>query len=91
MLGSGSACHIIGRESLSADDAVYTAPQSVMLATANGELMADKALDISPPGLRSHNLKALVLDQSPTVLSLGRLCMDHECDLVWKRGELLRL
>ena len=53
--------------------------------------MADKALDMSLPDLRSHNLKALVLDQSPTVLSLGRLCMDHQCDLLWDRGELPRL
>ena len=52
------------------------------LVTANGELEADTAIDTSLSCLQGDNLRALALEDSPAVLSPGRLCMDRDCDSV---------
>ena len=52
--------------------------------TANGTITVDEENTLATP---SCNVNALVLPNSPNVLSLGRLCMEGGYSFVWNAGE----
>ena len=67
----------------------------VTLSTANGLLSVDERVDVSF-GLHDNkgkplNLEALLLDNTPNVLSLGRLVEDEGYDFLWTRNKPLQL
>ena len=63
----------------------------ITLATANGLLSVDECVDVSF-GLHDNkgkplNLEALLLDNTPNVLSLGRLVEDEGYQFLWTRNK----
>ena len=61
----------------------------ITLATANGLLSVDERVDVSF-GLQNNkgkplNLEALLLDNTPNVLSLGRLVEDEGYQFLWSQ------
>ena len=56
------------------------------LRTAGGAIMARHENPISVPRL-GKEINPYVLKASPTVLSLGSLIMDDDCDVHWVHGE----
>jgi hypothetical protein len=67
----------------------------ITLSTANGLISVDERIDISF-GLLDENgeplsIEALLLDNTPNVLSLGRLVEDEGYDFIWRRKTAPRL
>ena len=87
MIDSGACYHIVGSRSLTpAQNDLITRPaQPYRLETANGLTVADKELDIRLDGL-GMEVRALVLDNSPKVLSLGELCCTEGYEFHWIPG-----
>jgi hypothetical protein len=84
VLDSGSAFDIVGRSSLSrsATKRIVTSPCPPQLITANGRVDADKVLplELKNAGITTN---ALVLEDSPSVLSLGKRCLEEGYSFVW--------
>ena len=59
-----------------------------VVLTANGEVHTNEEAQV-------HDLNLFVtvqlLEETPAVLSLGKLCSEHGCSYEWKNGETPRL
>ena len=86
VVDSGSAEHIVCKDVLSGQEQsrVYESNPKVLL-TANGEVDASNEVnvDVHQIGL---NARAIVLNDTPSVLSLGRLCVEQQCEFHWAGG-----
>jgi len=60
--------------------------EGVVLATANGELRADRVLPLHIDAL-NEEITPLVLPNTPNVLSIGKSVVDGGYDFVWRNGE----
>ena len=88
MIDSGASFHLIGQTSLTSNEYAnkYKLRDPIPLRTANGISWAEEAtqLYISKLGLY---VEAIILENSPAVLSLGKLVEDEEFEYHWKPGE----
>ena len=76
VIDTGSGVHIVGKNNIDpqAAHAIYTG-RPYRLNTANGSIDVSNSINIVTPGFQGV-LQACVLDNSPNVLSVGRLCDD---------------
>ena len=58
-----------------------------ILATANGIIECRHEVDIYVEELDT-TITALVVQDAPTLISLGRLCLEHGYDYIWKHGQV---
>ncbi len=73
IIDSGSAFDIVCRSDLAAAEAeAITSNQRLTLQTANGDIDVGEATDVEVHQL-SHTTDAVILDSSPSVLSVGKL------------------
>ena len=60
------------------------------VVTGNGEVQTNEEAQVYV-----HDLDLFVtvqlLEETPALLSLGKLCSEHRCSYEWKNGETLRL
>merc|ERR1711972_512047 len=57
------------------------------MSTAGGRTRCDHKINIAFPSLSDEALVAHVLDDTPPVVSIGRLCMKHNYPFYWPKGE----
>ena len=57
------------------------------MSTAGGRTRCDHKINIAFPSLTDDALVAHVLDDTPPVVSVGRLCMKYNYAFYWPRGE----
>ena len=91
MVDSGSCFDLINRGDLT--EAMQNRVRQgdpVPLATANGAVDARDRVKVNLRN-KGGNFDALVLEDTPSVLSLGRLCMEEGYKFVWEPGELPQL
>ena len=58
----------------------------LILETANGQIHASKEARMHLVNLGAET-RALILPNCPSLLSLGKRCMDEGYDFVWRRGQ----
>ena len=89
IVDSGSSFHILGREDFErlppSMRKIRKTEVPQALHTAGGAIMARHENPISVPRL-GKEINPYVLKASPTVLSLGSLIMDDDCDFHWVHG-----
>ena len=62
-------------------------PQSITLNTTGGESKALGSVRIACPKLRGGIFHALVMPETPCVISVGERCMDHGFSFFWPAGQ----
>ena len=87
LVDSGSVFHLLGEKDMSEKEAEtqYTAESPETLQTANGVKCADQCARFKVPALKVSS-QALLLDNAPPVLSLGKLVLGEGCSFMWKAG-----
>ena len=87
-LDSGAGIHIVNPKDLDVVPSIHPAT-NLRLDTANGIIESRDATLLSIPlGDTTINAEARVLQNSPSVLSLGRLCAEQGFSLVWSKNNL---
>ena len=85
VVDSGSGFDLVGRRMLPfmGRSEVRDCERSLILSTANGEIRADKeaVIEIDKLGMKTT---AIVLDDCPSVLSLGKKCMEEGFGFHWE-------
>eukprot|EP00959_Pyramimonas_sp_CCMP1952_P350595 7345515-Pyramimonas_sp.AAC.1 len=61
-------------------------PQSIALNTAGGESKALGSVRIACPKFEGGSFNALVMPETPRVVSVGERCMDHGFSFLWPAG-----
>ena len=81
---TGSAHHLTDKTALEGDlrSFIRRNPDQVRLATANGVIPAKAALDLWVPEMGAR-ARVLVLPQTPSVLSVGRLVENNQYEFHW--------
>ena len=83
---TGSANHLMGREQLGPQQVnKLKTVEELRLATANGVITTDKAVDVWLPDLQI-TARLIILDHCPSVLSIGRLVEDEMLEFHWVPG-----
>jgi len=85
IVDSGASYHIIDSSALTKEElaTVRELEQPVQLMTANGPVEACQVADIYVEDL-DFVVTALILDDSPPLLSLGKLTKDNGFDYIWR-------
>ena len=93
LIDSGSAFNILGARGLEHNERCNVRPceDDVVMSTANGPACAKGTLDVTIGGPFEDfegplRLSPIVMDESPHVLSLGRLIRKHGCSFEWSTG-----
>ena len=84
LVDTGASWHMASRKTLP-PEVVRTARRlkiPIKLSTANGDITVSAVVDIKPPGF-DHTVEALLLDDTPTVVSVGKFCMDYGFGFYW--------
>ena len=74
------------QQSFFPEAAVFDATKPVSLITANGPVLGDKSVNLMIPEL-GQNIECYVLENTPSVCSVGRRCMDEGFDFHWYAGK----
>ena len=84
VVDSGASYHIMSNSDLTEHEreSIRKLNPPIPLQTANGLIQAKSAVKIHIIEL-DLEVEALILPNSPPLLSLGRLCCDHEVKYVW--------
>ena len=84
---TGSGVHIVGRQELPKGYArnVKCANHTFRLNTANGRIKTKSVIDLKSVAI-NRPFEAVILDDSPCAISLGRFCIDHGYSFYWPRG-----
>ena len=84
IIDSGSGQHLIRRSMVASDSHLTTCPVGILLQTANGLIRTYLKTRVF---IRLLNIKvdAWVLDDTPLLLSMGKLVTEHGCDFGWRR------
>ncbi len=82
---TGTGVHLIGLKHVRGKDRnkIRDNGDEVILSTANGRVNAVHKIDLYSQRL-GEELEAVVLDKTPTALSVGRLCLDGDWEMVWR-------
>ena len=88
IVDSGSSFDILSPHDLSKSEEkkVYNLVDPMCMNTADGQIVAEKGLmkRVFPD---SDKIECLLLPNSPSLLSLGRLCIEAGCNFEWKSGQ----
>ena len=87
IIDTGSGHHLIASDKVGPESRVSKTAQPLVLATANGRVDADVEAEASVGRLQS-SIRALVLDKTPNVLSMGRLVRDQGYSLQWRADDV---
>ena len=92
VVDSGARMHMLGKRDLSLDekDTVRRSRPPTVVMTANGEVQTFEEAQIYGHDLGLF-LTVQLLNESPAVLSLGKLCDDHGYSYEWVSGQKPRL
>ena len=82
---TGTGVHLVGMKHVRPKDRgkVFTDDDAIQLSTANGKVSVHQKIRLFNDKL-GENFDAVVLDKTPAALSVGRLCMDGDWELVWR-------
>ena len=58
----------------------------ITLTTANGDVQVSAMVHLRPPGF-AHDVEALLLDDTPTVVSVGKCCTEYGYGFYWPPKE----
>ena len=89
---SGASVHMLSKRDLSSDEMEDSAEiqEPTTVVTANGKVQTNEEAQVYV-----HDLDLLVtvqlLEETPAVLSLGKLCEDHGYSCEWVSGQKPRL
>ena len=88
MLDSGASFHIISRKDLTTAqcESIETFEGSIEIETVNGTISNSQFVSLSLPGLWDRVVKAIVVEESPATISLGRMRMLDGFEFSWKGG-----
>ena len=93
IMDTGTGVHLIGLKNIKSKDRdkMTFADDNLRLCTANGKIDANFRIGLNSDILQ-ESLEAVVLDKTPTAVSVGRLCMDGDWELIWrnKKNPVLR-
>ena len=90
LIDTGASYNLIGREHVGASQlkAARQLATPVNLNTANGPITVTDEIPMRVDSLPSlNNAWAIVLDEAPCVLSVGRLTANHGFDLTWRHDK----
>jgi hypothetical protein len=82
LMDTGSGVDIVSRASVAGCKRFVTKNAGITLMTANGELDASDEIEVYIKCVDTH-VRLLVLDDSPNVLSTGKLCVDQGWGFHW--------
>ena len=84
IVDSGAGKALANRSDFSSEQLsnAYELPIPVRLRTANGIIVVTHALNLKVAGLGDVR-EVLLLENTPNVFSLGRLCIDQRKDFIW--------
>ena len=82
---TGSANDLVSREMVYHSE-VFESSKPVSLLTANGLFQANDQANLDIP-LLGITAKPYVLDDSPAVISVGQLCVDHDWSFIWPAND----
>ena len=82
---TGSANDLVSREMVNRNE-VFESSKPVSLLTANGVFQANDQANLDIP-LLGITAKPYVLDDSPAVISVGQLCIDHDWSFIWPSND----
>ena len=84
--------HMLSKKDLSSDemDTLRRSRNPTTVVTANGEVQTNEEAQVHLHGLDLF-VTVQLLEETPAVLSLGKLCSEHGCSYDWKNDETPRL
>ena len=88
IVDSGAAVHIVPRQECSAEELANANDANFEIIIAKGVDVADKEVEMFLDGL-GFNVDALVLPDSPKLVSLGRLVLDHGYKFIWSTKQCI--
>ena len=84
MLDSGCGIDLIGMHDLSVEERkLVSAYQELLLRTANGKTSTKGLARLKVDGI-TELIEAYVLENTPSLLSLGKRCMEHGYRFTWE-------
>jgi hypothetical protein len=88
LVDTGCPLDLIAEYEIGQDEKEYIKPatDSVRLNTANGITKANRIIKYRVDGMED-GIEAFVLSSTPTVMSVGKRCMERGYDFIWKAGE----
>ena len=90
MLDSGCGIDLIGMHDLSVEERkLVSAYQELLLRTANGKTSTNGLARLKVDGL-VELIEASVLENTPSLLSLGKRCVEHGCRFSWDPFQIPR-
>ena len=86
IVDSGASLHLIARKTLSKKEksGIRESKRTITLQTANGIIQAMEEVDIIIHELGNLKVTAMVVEDTPSLISLGKLCQEEGYDYVWK-------
>ena len=93
ILDSGASFHIISRTDLTEDQikSIYKMDAAIEIETVNGTVSTTEVVDLVLLGLWDHEITAIVVDGSPPLISLGRLCFLNGFSFKWPKSRCPKL
>jgi len=89
LVDTGASWHMVSRKAVH-PKVLLTARKlkiPITLATANGDVQVSATVHLRPPGFK-HDVEALLLDDTPTVVSVGKFCMEYGYGFYWNPKQL---
>ena len=88
MVDSGESMHMVsGKDLNSAElETVRASESPTTVVIANGEVLTKEEATVYVRELVLF-LTVMLLEDTPAVLSLGKLCQDHRCSHEWTSGQ----
>ena len=92
VVDSGASMHMLSKKDLSSDemDTLQRSRTPTTVVTANGEVQTDEEAQVYVQDLDMF-FTVQLLEETPAVLSLAKICSEHGCSYEWKSGETPRL
>ena len=92
VVDSGASMHMLSKKDLSSDelDTLRRFRNPTTVVTANGEVQTNEEAQVYVQDLDLF-VTVQTLEETPAVLSLGKLCSEHGYSYEWKNGETPRL
>ena len=92
VVDSGASMHMLSKKDLSSDemDTLRSSRNPTTAVTANGEVRTNEDAQVY---VHDFDLFVTVqlLEETPAVLSFGKLCSEHRFSYEWKNGQTRRL
>ena len=86
IVDTGSALHLVSKKDVKpwSMAMAHNSEYPVMLNTANGVIEGDREVPMQLLALGSE-ISPTLLDSTPAVLSVGKLCMEEGYDFIWRK------